>query len=109
MWPMFLEELLQLPDSWIHDLEKKLHKQFDQRNLFEIKLKEASGEPGTKEIILEFKALLSLFPKKMSIMQGQLSEYNEAALKVHSLRTEAQSLSRVLNGLVHVLFWSLGF
>ncbi|KAI3857860.1 hypothetical protein MKX03_016940 [Papaver bracteatum] len=90
-------------DSWIHDLEKELHKQFDQRNLFEIKLEEASGEPGRKEILSEFKALLSSFPKKMGIMQGQLSEYKEAALEVHSLRAEAQSLSSILDRKVNEL------
>ncbi|MCL7042933.1 hypothetical protein MKW94_025102 [Papaver nudicaule] len=35
-------------DSWIRDLEKELHKQLDQRNMFEIKLEENSGEPGRK-------------------------------------------------------------
>lgn len=33
-------------DSWICDLEKETRKQFDQINLFEIKLEEASREPG---------------------------------------------------------------
>ncbi|OVA08643.1 hypothetical protein BVC80_8511g8 [Macleaya cordata] len=84
-------------DSQICDLEKEIQKQIDQRNLFEIRLEEASREPGRKEIISEFKALLSSFPKNMSIMQSQLSKYKEAASEVHSLRAEVQALSNILD------------
>ncbi|PIA50300.1 hypothetical protein AQUCO_01300798v1 [Aquilegia coerulea] len=83
-------------DSRISGLEKLIQKQIDDRNMLEAKLEEASREPGRKEIITEFKALVSSFPKKMSIMQNQLSNYKEAASEVHSLRAEVQSLSNIL-------------
>ncbi|KAF9615523.1 hypothetical protein IFM89_024150 [Coptis chinensis] len=83
-------------ESRIVDLQKMIQKQVDERNLLEIKLDEASKEPGRKEVIAEFKALVSSFPKKMSFMQSQLSKYKAAASGVHSLRAEVQSLSIIL-------------
>ncbi|KAF8406282.1 hypothetical protein HHK36_008367 [Tetracentron sinense] len=83
-------------DSRISELEKEIQKRIDERIMIETKLEEASREPGRKEIIAEFKALVSSFPKDMGIMQSQLSKYKEAALEVHSLRAEVQSLSNVL-------------
>lgn len=52
---------------------------------------------GRKEIIAEFKALVSSFPQDMGSMQRQLSKYKEAASDVHSLRADVQSLSTVLD------------
>ncbi|KAF5191065.1 E3 ubiquitin protein ligase [Thalictrum thalictroides] len=83
-------------DSRISVLEKLIQKQIDDRNMLETKLDEALREPGRKEIITEFKALVSSFPKKMSIMQSQLRNYKEAASEIHSLRAEVQSLSNIL-------------
>lgn len=51
---------------------------------------------GRKEIIAEFKALVSSFPADMESMQTQLRKYKEAASDVHSLRAEVLSLSNVL-------------
>lgn len=52
---------------------------------------------GRKEIIAEFKALVSSFPEEMGNMQGQLRKYKEAASDVHSLRADVQSLSSTLD------------
>ncbi|KAF5470011.1 hypothetical protein F2P56_010564 [Juglans regia] len=78
------------------DLGIEIQKQIEEINMIESKLKEASREPGRKEIIAEFKTLLSSFPEDMSIMQSELSKYKEAASDVHSLRADVQSLSCIL-------------
>ncbi|XP_040993640.1 E3 ubiquitin-protein ligase BRE1-like 1 isoform X2 [Juglans microcarpa x Juglans regia] len=78
------------------DLGIEIQKQIEEINMIESKLKEASREPGRKEIIAEFKTLLSSFPEEMSIMQSELSKYKEAASDVHSLRADVQSLSFIL-------------
>lgn len=52
---------------------------------------------GRKEIIAEFKALVSSFPEKMGTMQGHLREYKETASNVHALRADVQSLSSILD------------
>lgn len=81
----------------IEELEKEIEKQITSRHLIESKLEEASREPGRKEIIAEFKALVSSFPGKMRSMQEQLTKYKEVASDVHSLRADVQSLSDVFN------------
>ena len=58
---------------------------------------------GRKEIIAEFKVLVSSFPEDMGRMQTQLSKYKEAASDVHSLRADVQSLSIVLDRKVGVM------
>ncbi|GMY23299.1 E3 ubiquitin-protein ligase BRE1-like 1 isoform X1 [Fagus crenata] len=63
-----------------------IQKQIEERNIIESKLEEASREPGRKEIIAEFRTLLSSFPEEMSTMQSELSKYKETASDVHSLR-----------------------
>nr|CAN69177.1 hypothetical protein VITISV_024408 [Vitis vinifera] len=83
-------------DSRLSELRIEIQNQINERNLIEIKLEEASREPGRKEIIAEFKALLSSFPDNMGTMQNQLRKYKEAASDVHSLRADVQSLSSVL-------------
>ncbi|KAK9273096.1 hypothetical protein L1049_017903 [Liquidambar formosana] len=83
-------------DYRITELGIEIQKQIDQRNLIETKLEEASREPGRKEIIAEFKALVSSFPEDMGIMERQLSKYKETASDVNSLRADVQSLSTVL-------------
>lgn len=52
---------------------------------------------GRKEIIADFKALLSSFPEEMGIMQRQLSDFKETASDIHSLRADVQSLSAILD------------
>ncbi|KAM7472059.1 hypothetical protein LguiA_010242 [Lonicera macranthoides] len=86
-----------LADSRIIELGIEIHKQINEHKLIETKLEEASREPGRKEIIAEFKVLVSSFPEDMGRMQTQLSKYKEAASDVHSLRADVQSLSSVLD------------
>ncbi|CAL9001075.1 unnamed protein product [Prunus brigantina] len=66
-------------DSRISDLGIEIQKQIEERKMIEAKLEEASREPGRKEIIEEFKALVSSFPEEMGTMQGQLRKYKKAA------------------------------
>lgn len=82
-------------DSRATDLEIEIQKQIEERNMIESKLKEASREPGRKEIIAKFKTLVSSFPGKMSVMQSELSKHKEAASDVHSLRADVQSLCSI--------------
>ncbi|XP_058089186.1 E3 ubiquitin-protein ligase BRE1-like 1 [Magnolia sinica] len=89
--------------SRIIEIEKELKRQISETNLLESRLEEASREPGWKEIIAEFKGLLSSLPKDMDVMQSRLSEYKEAALEVHSLRAEVQSLSNIIDRKVTAL------
>ncbi|KAJ0112961.1 hypothetical protein Patl1_00150 [Pistacia atlantica] len=84
-------------DSRIADLRMEIQNQIDEKLRTETRLGEASREPGRKEIIAEFKALVSSFPEEMSSMQSQLSKYKETALDIHTLRADVQSLSNVLN------------
>lgn len=60
---------------------------------------------GRKEIIAEFKALVSSFPEEMETMQGQLRKYKETASDVHSLRADVRSLSSILDRKVSVFVW----
>ncbi|XP_022756960.1 E3 ubiquitin-protein ligase BRE1-like 1 isoform X1 [Durio zibethinus] len=78
-------------------LGAEIQRQIDERKRIEVKLEEASREPGRKEIIAEFKRLLSSFPEEMSSMQSQLGKYKEAAVDIHSLRADVQSLSSILD------------
>ncbi|PQP97498.1 E3 ubiquitin-protein ligase BRE1-like 1 isoform X2 [Prunus yedoensis var. nudiflora] len=84
-------------DSRISDLGIEIQKQIEERKMIEAKLEEASREPGRKEIIEEFKALVSSFPEEMGTMQGQLRKYKEAASDFHSLQADVQSLSSILD------------
>lgn len=52
---------------------------------------------GRKEIIAEFKSLLSSFPEEMGSMQSQLSKYKESASDIHSLRADVHSISSILD------------
>ncbi|KAJ8513461.1 hypothetical protein OPV22_003895 [Ensete ventricosum] len=83
--------------SRIVELEQILQKLADERVLLEIKLEEAAREPSRKQIIKEFKALLSSLPKDLRIMQNEIDKNKEAAIELHSLRAEVQSLSSVLH------------
>ncbi|KAF7137671.1 hypothetical protein RHSIM_Rhsim07G0033400 [Rhododendron simsii] len=86
-----------LTDSRITELRAEIQKQISVKNMIETRLEEASREPGRKEIIAEFKALVSSFPEDMGSMQSQLSTYKEAASDIHSLRADVQSLKTVLH------------
>ncbi|GMJ13549.1 REDUCED DORMANCY 4, histone mono-ubiquitination 1 [Hibiscus trionum] len=78
-------------------LGAEIERQIDERKRVEAKLEEASREPGRKQIIADFKSLLSSFPEAMSSMQSQLVKYKEATADIHSLRADVQSLSNILD------------
>ncbi|KAL9385692.1 hypothetical protein Peur_022702 [Populus x canadensis] len=84
-------------DSRVADLGKEIQKQINERNMIETNLEESSREPGRKDVIAEFKALVSSFPEEMGSMQSQLSNFKEASSDIHSLRADVQSLSTVLD------------
>ncbi|KAF5744281.1 Histone ubiquitination proteins group [Tripterygium wilfordii] len=84
-------------DSRISELEVEIEKQISERNMIQSKFEEASREPGRKEIIAEFKTLLSSFPEEMGTMQSQLSKYKESTSDIHSLRADVKSLSDVVD------------
>ncbi|KAH8488356.1 hypothetical protein H0E87_024143 [Populus deltoides] len=84
-------------DSRVADLGKEIQKQINERNIIETNLEESSREPGRKDVIAEFKALVSSFPEEMGSMQSQLSNFKEASSDIHSLRADVQSLSTVLD------------
>ncbi|XVF33575.1 hypothetical protein REPUB_Repub17cG0180000 [Reevesia pubescens] len=88
---------LAVSDSRASHLGAEIQRQIDERKRIEAKLEEASREPGREEIIAEFKSLLSSFPEQMSSMQSQLGKYKEAAVDIHSLRADVQSLSSILD------------
>lgn len=52
---------------------------------------------GRKEIIVEFKALVSSFPEKMGSMQNQLAKHKEIAADIHCLRANVNSLTNILD------------
>ncbi|KAJ6849638.1 E3 ubiquitin-protein ligase BRE1-like 1 [Iris pallida] len=90
-------------ESQIAELEQDLQKLLEERVMLETKLEEATGESGRKQIIAEFKALLSTLPKEMGAMQTELSKYKEVASEIHSLRAEVQSFSSVVDKKVNEL------
>ncbi|KAK6162603.1 hypothetical protein DH2020_002444 [Rehmannia glutinosa] len=83
--------------STISDLEKEIQRYIKEKDLIEAKLEEASKEPGRKEIIAEFKALVSSFPEKMGSMQNQLAKHKETAADIHCLRAHVESLTKILD------------
>ncbi|XP_040961713.1 E3 ubiquitin-protein ligase BRE1-like 1 isoform X3 [Gossypium hirsutum] len=88
---------LAISDSRASHMGAEIQRQIDERKRVEAKLEEASREPGRKEIIAEFKSLLSSFPEEMSLMQSQLGKYKEAVVDIHSLRADVQSLYTTLD------------
>ncbi|CAN6477956.1 unnamed protein product [Victoria cruziana] len=86
-----------IAESRADDLEKEIERQTQERNLLEIKLEEAAKEPGRRDVIADFKVRVSSLHKDMDTMQRELNKYKEAALDIHSLRAEVQSLSSILN------------
>ncbi|KAF7844930.1 E3 ubiquitin-protein ligase BRE1-like 1 isoform X1 [Senna tora] len=83
-------------DSKAADFGAEIKKKIEERNVIENKLQEAAREPGRKQIIADFRSLVSSFPEEMGSMQRQLSKYKEAASDIHSLRADVQSLSSIL-------------
>ncbi|TYI15077.1 hypothetical protein ES332_A08G163000v1 [Gossypium tomentosum] len=90
-----LRRLLAIADSKASHLEAEIQQKFDEIKGIKVKLEEASREPGRKEIVADFKSLLSSFPEAMSSMQSQLGNYKEAAVYIHSLQADVQSLSSI--------------
>ncbi|WJX81476.1 ubiquitin-like modifier hub1 [Trifolium repens] len=84
-------------DLRVADIRTEIQKAIEQRNVIENRLKEEAREPGRKEIIAEFKSLLSSFPEEMGSMQSQLTKYKESASDLHSLRADVHSISSILD------------
>ncbi|KAL7121003.1 hypothetical protein ACP275_02G156900 [Erythranthe tilingii] len=84
-------------DSRISELEIEIQRYTKEKDLIEAKLEEASKEPGRKEIIAEFRALVSSFPERMGSMQTQLAKHKESAADIHSLRADVKSLINILD------------
>eukprot|EP01018_Ginkgo_biloba_P001761 Gb_15023 [translate_table: standard] len=84
-------------DARIAELESNLQECMADRNLFEIRLEEALQESGRKDIITEFKVMVSTLHKEMGMMQAHLNKFKETACEVHSLRAEVHSLTIILN------------
>ncbi|KAL3814984.1 hypothetical protein ACJIZ3_016252 [Penstemon smallii] len=83
--------------SRISELKREIQRYTKERDLIGIKLEEASKEPGRKEIIAEFKALVSSFPEKMGSMQNQLAKYKETAANIYCMRANVHSLTNILD------------
>lgn len=88
---------VEVSDLKVADIRTEIRKTIEQRDVIENKLKEEAREPGRKEIIAEFKSLLSSFPEEMGSMQSQLSKYKESASDIHSLRADVHSISSILD------------
>ncbi|KAK7373463.1 hypothetical protein VNO80_06872 [Phaseolus coccineus] len=84
-------------DFRVADLHSEIQKKIEEGNMIENKLKEEAREPGRKQIIAEFKSLVSSFPEEMGSMQSQLRKYKESASDIHSLRADVQSVSNILD------------
>jgi E3 ubiquitin-protein ligase BRE1 len=120
----------------VADIRTEIQKAIEQRNVIENRLKEEAREPGwyfpsflckacyliplwftigdafafasgRKEIIAEFKSLLSSFPEEMGSMQSQLTKYKESASDLHSLRADVHSISSILDQKVVVCIHEL--
>ncbi|XP_078163877.1 histone mono-ubiquitination 1 isoform X2 [Carex rostrata] len=83
-------------ESRFSELEQDLQKLAEERAVMERKLEEALREPGRKQIIVEFKALVSSLPNEMAMMQSELNKYKEASSDLHLLRAEVRSLCSML-------------
>ncbi|BAT84706.1 hypothetical protein LR48_Vigan03g168600 [Vigna angularis] len=84
-------------DFRVAHLHSEIQKKIEEGNMIENKLKEEAREPGRKQIIAEFKSLVSSFPEEMGSMQSQLRKYKESASDIHSLRANVQSVSSILD------------
>lgn len=86
-----------IAESRIVDLEKCVQKSVGEKVLLDGKLEAASKEPGRKEIISQFKVLLSSLPKEIDAIQSQLAKYKEDSSEIHSLRAKVKSLTNIMN------------
>ncbi|WOL06239.1 hypothetical protein Cni_G14971 [Canna indica] len=93
----FAQRFSVLSESRIAELEQVLQKLANERIFLENKLEEATSGPSRKEIIQEFKALVSSLPKNMGVMQSEIDQNKKAAVELHSLRAEVQCLSSRLH------------
>ncbi|KHN15380.1 E3 ubiquitin-protein ligase BRE1-like 1 isoform X1 [Glycine soja] len=84
-------------DFRVADLRFEIQKKIEERYVIENKLKEEARGPGRKQIIAEFKSLVSSFPDEMGSMQIQLRKYKESASDIHSLRADVKSVSSILD------------
>ncbi|KAL9245255.1 hypothetical protein vseg_018929 [Gypsophila vaccaria] len=91
-----LRRTLSTADSNIDEIQTSIRTHKDLIKKIEATLREASREPGRKEVISKFRESVSSFPEDMSSMQSNLQKYKETASDVHSLRAEVQSVSNVL-------------
>ncbi|XP_073030529.1 E3 ubiquitin-protein ligase BRE1-like 1 isoform X1 [Primulina eburnea] len=92
-----LQQSSAFADSRISDLETEIRRFIKEKTDIETKLEDALKEPGRKEVIAAFKALVSSFPEKMGSMQNHLIKHKEAASDVHCLRADVQSLTNILD------------
>ncbi|KAK1303934.1 E3 ubiquitin-protein ligase BRE1-like 1 [Acorus calamus] len=86
-----------MAESRIDEMERELQKKIDEKIQLDRRLEEALREPGRREVIAEFKEMVSSFPKDMEIIQSQLNHFKASASEIHSLRAEVQSLSNILD------------
>ncbi|KZV49042.1 hypothetical protein F511_10993 [Dorcoceras hygrometricum] len=84
-------------DSRIRDLEVEIQRCIKAKTEIETKLEDALKEPGRKEVISAFKALVASFPERMGNMQSQLIKHKDDASDVHCLRASVQSLTNILD------------
>lgn len=113
-------------DCRISELEVELQKYNKEKDLVKNKLVEALKEPGMKnwhyyeiimplltsldvivlfiymytgrkEIIAEFKSLVSSFPEKMRSIEKQLDTHKVTASNIHCLRADVQSLTNIFD------------
>ncbi|KAK7395594.1 hypothetical protein VNO78_16158 [Psophocarpus tetragonolobus] len=88
---------LEVSDFRAAEIRAEIQKKIEERVVIENKLREEAREPGRKQIIAEFRSLVSSFPEEMGSMQSQLRKYKESASDIHSLRANVQSLSSILD------------
>ncbi|KAJ3680554.1 hypothetical protein LUZ60_016832 [Juncus effusus] len=84
-------------ETRVSELELEMQKLTNERSLMERKLEEALHEPGRKQIIAEFKALVASLPNEMSVMQNELTKYKNISSELHLMRAEVHSLTSILN------------
>lgn len=89
-------KISELSELRIAELEQELQKYIHDQSLLESKREEALREPGRKNIIADFKELVSSFPKEMEAMQNELSKSKESTSEIHCLRAHLQFLSGLL-------------
>ncbi|KAK8964000.1 E3 ubiquitin-protein ligase BRE1-like 1 [Platanthera guangdongensis] len=95
--------ICELSKSRIAELEQELQKFIQYHIPMETKLEASLREPGRKEIIAEFKELVSSLPKEMDAMQSELGKLKESSSEIHCLRAHVLSFSGLLQWEVNKL------